>query len=203
MTDISLDSQTVGNENFVNHQEPATIAETYWGYIVHNKRTKSAAGRVLQGAAFLLGVGFTITAIGLWLPPGLRLQIDTLTLRFGMSIFLVILGYLFFRLSHRTGDIEWHFDLNLGEIRKVSGCRKRQGVVINHMGFDVVKGFKVVHHCTDPYEMSLCFETIDANFSPEIARGGLEKLTVIAARLRGDLSNGGHAQQYQAVAPTF
>ncbi len=202
MSDISFQPQVDVSTASAFDGGPARITETYWGYVIKSRRETSSASLVLQAAAFVFGAGFAAAALGFWMVPTALVQTDTFLMRGALSVFCVAFAYVLISYARRTGDVEWQFDLGLGEVRKVSGSRGGKGVLLAQLGFDAIHGFKIVDETSGNADKTLALILHDGSASAEIARGAMAELTVVSARLRADFIGSVPARTVAATPPS-
>lgn len=203
MSDISFEPNVSEFNLAKSGAQPARISETYWGYIVRNERSTNPFGIGLQMAAYLAGAAFAAASLGLWLVPSALIQTDTLVMRLGVSAIFAVTAWMLILFSRRTGEIEWHFDHNLGEVRKVVGIRGGKGLLKGQYGFDSVDHVDISKIANEAGRFSLgvrfCGEAADV----EIARGDKAQMQVISARLKSDFSVGQELRAHAAIAPDW
>lgn len=203
MSDISFEPSVSELQRSQLTAQQARISETYWGYIVRNERSTNPLGLTVQFAAYLTGAAFAAASLGLWLVPSALIQTDTMVMRLGLSGLFAIASWMLIVFSRRTGEIEWHFDHNLGEIRKVVGMRGGKGLLKGQYGFDSVDHLEIAEVSGEAGRYSLRIRFSDDFLNPEIARGEKAQMQVISARLRSDFSVGQSTRIHAAVAPNW
>lgn len=134
-------------QHFVDHLAEDTkagssprvlVQDTYWGYIIRTADRPSPALMVGQAMSWVLGLGFAVAALGLWVLQGGLSSPADLSLRLGASVLLSGFAVLFLWYASRGTEIEVQVDTRKGEVRELVRNRAGRPSLVGRYGFDCI-----------------------------------------------------------------
>jgi len=114
------------------------IDETYWGYIVRSIETPSMILVFAQAISWLIGIGFLVATLGLWLMPSAVFAGSVLGMKFGATVVTVASASFCLWYASRGTDSEIQVDTRLGEVREVVRNRTGRSTLLGRYGFDAI-----------------------------------------------------------------
>lgn len=202
MTDTSgFQAPNIPSDDVFQTTSGPILTETYWGFTVRNTAEVPTWLVLCQMVAFLFGAAFVAAAVGLWAVPSAIIQLDTWTLRVGLSAFFGALGYLMVSYANQGRTVEFQFDQNLGEIREVMPNRSGTSRLVAQYGFDVFSEISIDRCGTD--KVALVLKQEGSGQTLLIAQGTEPQIGALYARLDRDLLRASSGRRHLAVRPRF
>lgn len=177
------------------------LTENYWGFTVRNTANIPSGVILMQVVAYLFGAAFAAAALGLWAVPSAFVQLDTWSMRIGMSGMFIVLAFLLIGYANQGRSVELQFDQNLGEIRAVMLLRGGSNRIVAQYGFDSF-GEMSITRCADD-RVSLTLKPVGKGELLVIAQGTEPQIGALYARLDRDLLRAGPVRIHQAVRPVI
>ena len=104
MTDVAgFQGRTVPVSSATDYPSAPLLTETYWGFVVKNTAGTPAWVHGVQAMSLTLGASFAAASIGIWGVPSMAIQVDSLIMRSGLSVFFAITAYLFIAYAVNCG----------------------------------------------------------------------------------------------------
>lgn len=120
--------------------EMFAVDETYWGYIVRSTEPEQTGVFVMQSLAWLVGIGFVVASLGLWLMPASVMAGPVLGMKLGASVVTAAMAALCLWFASRGTQVEIQIDTRLGEVREVIRNKAGKASMVGRYGFDSIGG---------------------------------------------------------------
>lgn len=114
------------------------VDDTYWGYIIRSVETPSMSIVFAQAASWLIGIGFLVATLGLWLMPSSIFASGVLGMKFGATVVTLASAAFCLWYASRGTDSEIQVDTRLGEVREVVRNRTGRSTLLGRYGFDAI-----------------------------------------------------------------
>lgn len=143
--DVSAPGVTAATQGAVYVIDPA-----HWGYTVRSLAQVPLSLRAMQALCWLLGAGFLMAAIGMWVAPMMIVATPVIGFKVGATILCGAMAFFLMWFASRGVHSELQVDTALGELREVVRNRAGEPTLIGRYGFDAIGG--VFLDRTDQYE---------------------------------------------------
>lgn len=163
------------------------VDETYWGYIVRSTEPAPISVLLLQGMAWLVGIGFVVATLGLWLLPTGMSHSAAIGMKLGASVITGSSAALCLWFASRGTQSEIQIDTRLGEVREVVRNRAGTASLIARYGFDAIGGVFIDRTGATGEKGALVLRYRNTAQTLEVATGGLSNLAPLRDRLGRDL----------------
>ena len=129
----------LGYSQSPSSRDVISVDETFWGYIVKGSSRVPSRVLIITGLAWLMAVGFTVAALGLWIIPATVFAGIALTTKSSASILMVCMAAILLRYASRGTQAEMQVDTVLGEVREVVRNSAGRSTLIGRYGFDAIE----------------------------------------------------------------
>ena len=202
MTDTAgFQGRTVPVASAADFPTAPILKETYWGFVVNSTAQIPVWVHLTQAISLIFGAGFAAATLGIWAVPSAALQIDSLLIRTGLSVFFVIAAYLLIMFANRGVASELQVDQGLGEVREVIRSRSGKSVLLSHYGFDAFVGMTIDRSAGDPQSVHLILRHQDESQNLLVATGSDAQIGLLYGRFERDLLRENGSRDYDAIAP--
>lgn len=202
MTDVAgFQGRTVPVSSATDYPSAPLLTETYWGFVVKNTAGTPAWVHGVQAMSLTLGASFAAASIGIWGVPSMAIQVDSLIMRSGLSVFFAITAYLFIAFANRGVASELQIDQGLGEVREVLVSRGGKSTLQAHYGFDAFVGLTVDRSAGNQNEVTLVLHHQDETQNIHVATGSETQIGLLYGRLERDLLRENGTRRHDAITP--
>ncbi len=166
------------------------VDETYWGYVIRSEEPDPVHVVIGQAIAWLLGAGFSVAALGLWVMPTTGFGAGALGMKLAVSTVLGCTAALLLWFASRGGRTELQVDTSLGEVREVVRNRTGRPSLVGRYGFDAIGSVFLDRAAGKPGEASLVMRYRNTTQVVPVAHGAIGVLETLRDRLGRDLMTG-------------
>ena len=182
------------------------VDETYWGYIVRSIETPSMVLVFAQAASWLIGIGFLVATLGLWLMPTALFSGGVLGMKLGATVVTLASAAFCLWYASRGTDSEIQVDTRLGEVREVVRNRTGRSTVLGRYGFDAIGSVFIDlggrQNRADTVEGALVLRYRNTAQTLHVATGTLGTLGPLRDRLGRDLMLAPKTRKVKEPIPT-
>lgn len=166
------------------------IDETYWGYVIWSEEPDPTLVVLGQAVAWLLGAGFAVAALGLWVMPSMAFGGAVLSMKLAASTLLGCTAALLLWFASRGGRTELQVDTSLGEVREIVRNRAGRPSLVGRYGFDAIGSVFLDRSVGKPGEASLVMRYRNTTQIVSVVHGTIGVLETLRDRLGRDLMTG-------------
>ncbi len=163
------------------------VDETYWGYVIRSEAPDPVYVVLGQAIAWLLGAGFAVAALGLWVMPSMAFGGGVLPMKLAVSTVLGCIAALLLWFASRGGRTELQVDTSLGEFREVVRNRAGRPSLVGRYGFDAIGSVFLDRAVGRQGEACLVMRYRNTTQVVSVAHGEIGMLESLRDRLGRDL----------------
>lgn len=163
------------------------IEDTNWGYIVRSNEKTPLSTTIAQVAAWFFATLFFLTAIGLWVAPGIAAGADTVYIKTGASVFFISIGLFLLSYSVRGSKSEFHIEPGKSEMRTVMVNRSGAPTVLSNYEFRDLDDIIIRHLDEEKKVETLLLSYKNGMHFVPVISGDSEELVTLKKRIISDL----------------
>lgn len=166
------------------------IDETYWGYIIRERKRDDLRVDVFQAVAGLFGLGFVSAAVAVWAVPGSIVEGDVALFKAVVSAMSCAFGVFLLWYAAAGQAFELQVDLSRRELREATRNKKGQARFGRRHRFADVAKVLVHSDPGDTIDAALMIKFCDSDTLVEVVTAPEHQLYALRNRLARDVSQG-------------